>query len=87
MPAQLIGRFRVSVGCGAGEWRTVRTPDVEQGTIVSWTEHTYNHRRHQSGLGRLTPVEFEVVLVLGDYPLGHLRRILIAVTRPATRSA
>ena len=28
--------------------------------IVHWIEHTYNHRRRQRGLGRLTPVEFEL---------------------------
>ena len=28
--------------------------------IVFWTEHTYNHRRRQRGLGKLTPVEFEL---------------------------
>jgi len=28
--------------------------------IVTWIEHTYNHRRRQRGLGRLTPVEFEL---------------------------
>ena len=28
--------------------------------IVTWIEHTYNRRRRQRGLGRLTPVEFEL---------------------------
>jgi len=28
--------------------------------IVTWIEHTYNHRRRQRGLGRLTPIEFEL---------------------------
>ncbi|MCZ3389744.1 MAG: hypothetical protein LH645_11675 [Actinomycetia bacterium] len=28
--------------------------------IVSWSEHTYNRRRCQCGLGKLTPVEFEL---------------------------
>lgn len=28
--------------------------------IVLWIEHTYNRRRRQRGLGRLTPVEFEL---------------------------
>ena len=28
--------------------------------IVYWIEHTYNHRRRQRGLGKLTPVEFEL---------------------------
>ena len=30
--------------------------------IVTWIERTYNRRRRQRGLGRLTPVEFEAVL-------------------------
>lgn len=28
--------------------------------IVFWIEHTYNRRRRQRGLGKLTPVEFEL---------------------------
>ena len=28
--------------------------------IIHWIEHTYNRRRRQRGLGRLTPVEFEL---------------------------
>ena len=28
--------------------------------IVYWIEHTYNRRRRQRGLGKLTPVEFEL---------------------------
>lgn len=28
--------------------------------IVTWIEHTYNRRRRQRRLGRLTPVEFEL---------------------------
>ncbi len=28
--------------------------------IVRWIEHTYNRRRRQRALGRLTPVEFEL---------------------------
>lgn len=30
--------------------------------IVTWIEQTYNRRRRQRALGRLTPVEFELVL-------------------------
>jgi putative transposase len=30
--------------------------------IVTWIEQTYNRRRRQRGLGRLTPVEFELAL-------------------------
>ena len=29
--------------------------------IVNWTERTYHRRRRQPRLGRLTPVEFELV--------------------------
>lgn len=28
--------------------------------IVCWIEHTYNRRRRQGGLGKPTPVEFEL---------------------------
>jgi putative transposase len=28
--------------------------------VISWIEHTYNRRRRQRGLGKLTPVEFEL---------------------------
>jgi putative transposase len=28
--------------------------------IVFWIEHTYNRRRRQRALGKLTPVEFEL---------------------------
>jgi putative transposase len=28
--------------------------------IVYWIEHTYNRRRRQRALGRLTPVEYEL---------------------------
>jgi putative transposase len=34
--------------------------------VVTWIEHTYNHRRRQRALGRLTPVEFE--LAFTDHP-------------------
>jgi putative transposase len=38
-------------------WRTRAELRYE---IVFWIEHTYNRRRRQRGLGRLTPVEFEL---------------------------
>jgi putative transposase len=38
-------------------WRT-RT-ELEY-AIIKWIEHTYNRRRRQRGLGKLTPVEFEL---------------------------
>jgi transposase InsO family protein len=34
--------------------------------IVFWIEHTYNRRRRQRGLGRLTPVEFELAFTPED---------------------
>jgi transposase InsO family protein len=37
-----------------------RTRDELAYAIVYWIEHTYNHRRRQRGLGKLTPVEFEL---------------------------
>jgi len=37
-----------------------RTRDDLAYEIVYWIEHTYNHRRRQRGLGKLTPVEFEL---------------------------
>lgn len=38
-------------------WRTRNELAYE---IVLWIEHTYNRRRRQRALGRLTPVEFEL---------------------------
>jgi putative transposase len=38
-------------------WRTRNELAYE---ITYWIEHTYNRRRRQRGLGRLTPVEFEL---------------------------
>ncbi len=38
-------------------WRTRNELAYE---IVSWIEHTYNRRRRQRVLGKLTPVEFEL---------------------------
>jgi len=37
-----------------------RTRDDLAYEIVYWIEHTYNRRRRQRGLGKLTPVEFEL---------------------------
>jgi transposase InsO family protein len=36
------------------------TRDELHYAIVFWIEHTYNRRRRQRGLGRLTPVEYEL---------------------------
>lgn len=40
--------------------RRWRTRNELRYAIVRWIEHTYNRRRRQRGLGRLTPVEFEL---------------------------
>jgi transposase InsO family protein len=40
--------------------RTWRTREELHFAIVFWIEHTYNRRRRQRGLGKLTPVEFEL---------------------------
>jgi transposase InsO family protein len=37
-----------------------RTREELHYAIVFWIEHTYNRRRRQRGLGKLTPVEFEL---------------------------
>jgi putative transposase len=36
------------------------TRDELHSAIVFWIEHTYNRRRRQRSLGRLTPVEYEL---------------------------
>jgi putative transposase len=40
-----------------GRWRS---RDELAYAIIYWIEHTYNRRRRQRGLGKLTPVEFEL---------------------------
>jgi len=40
--------------------RRWRTRDELISETVVWIEHTYNRRRRQRGLGKLTPVEFEL---------------------------
>ncbi len=40
--------------------QTWRTREELHYAIVFWIEHTYNRRRRQRGLGKLTPVEFEL---------------------------
>jgi transposase InsO family protein len=40
--------------------RRWRTRDELHSAIVFWIEHTYNRRRRQRALGRLTPVEYEL---------------------------
>lgn len=39
--------------------------------IVEWIEHTYNRRRRQRGLGRLTPVEYELAFAPHDTHAAH----------------
>ncbi len=39
-----------------------RTRDELRLAITVWIEHTYNHRRRQRALGKLTPVEYELAL-------------------------
>ena len=45
-------------------WRTRSELAYE---IVVWIEHTYNRRRRQRALGRLTPVEFELAFTPPPY--------------------
>jgi putative transposase len=40
--------------------RRWRTRDELHQAVVFWIEHTYNRRRRQRALGRLTPVEYEL---------------------------
>jgi putative transposase len=42
--------------------RRWRTRDELRYAIVHWIEHTYNRRRRQRALGKLTPVEYELAL-------------------------
>jgi putative transposase len=38
------------------------TRDELRIAIVTWIERTYHRRRRQAALGRLTPVEFEMIM-------------------------
>ncbi len=40
--------------------RRWRTREQLHQAVVFWIEHTYNRRRRQRGLGKLTPVEYEL---------------------------
>ncbi len=40
-------------------WATQEELRIE---IVRWIERTYHRRRRQAGLGRLTPVEYELIM-------------------------
>jgi transposase InsO family protein len=44
-------------------WRTRAELRYE---VITWIEHTYNRRRRQRALGKLTPVEFELALTDRD---------------------
>jgi putative transposase len=46
--------------------KTWRTREELRYAIVFWIEHTYNRRRRQRSLGKLTPVEYELAFA----PLG-----------------
>src|SRR6266545_7589624 len=37
------------------------TRDELRIAIVTWIERTYHQRRRQAGLGRLTPIEYEMI--------------------------
>ena len=43
-----------------------RTRDELHNEIVYWIEHTYNRRRRQRALGKLTPVEYELAFEPGQ---------------------
>lgn len=42
--------------------RRWRTRDELRYEVITWIEHTYNRRRRQRALGKLTPVEYELAL-------------------------
>ncbi|WP_297741993.1 integrase core domain-containing protein, partial [Nocardioides sp.] len=42
--------------------RTWATREDLRIAIVTWIERTYHRRRRQDRLGRLTPVEFEIIM-------------------------
>ena len=42
--------------------RRWRTRAELESRIVNWVERTYHRRRRQRRLGRLTPIEFELVV-------------------------
>ena len=41
-------------------------PDELHGAVVFWIEHTYNRRRRQRVLGKLTPFEYELAFTTQD---------------------
>ena len=42
--------------------RTWTTREELRIAIVTWIERTYHRRRRQAALGRLTPIEYEVIM-------------------------
>ncbi len=46
--------------------RRWRTREELHQAVVFWIEHTYNRRRRQRGLGKLTPVEYELAFASQD---------------------
>lgn len=42
--------------------RTWNTREELRIAIVTWIERTYHRRRRQAALGRLTPVEYELIM-------------------------
>jgi transposase InsO family protein len=42
--------------------RRWRTRDELRYEVITWIEHTYNRRRRQRALGKLTPIEYELAL-------------------------
>lgn len=42
--------------------RRWHTRDELRDAVITWIEHTYNRRRRQRALGKLTPVEYELAL-------------------------
>ena len=52
-----------------GDPRGTRVAIAPRGTrvaIVTWIETKYNRRRRQRALGKLTPVEFEMIYTTAD---------------------
>ncbi len=43
-----------------------QTRDELRYAVIHWIEHTYNRRRRQRGLGKLTPVEYELAFTPQD---------------------
>jgi transposase-like protein len=57
-PHRLARHIRRSPGSGRAHDHSREELRLE---IVNWVERTYHRRRRQRGLGKLTPIEFEIV--------------------------